>query len=63
MSQPNIFDRLTRFVREVFNTNLEIFPGALKLSPNAQGYVSGSITELLLKQKLEQEYGFEETHS
>ena len=31
----------------------------MKLSPNAQGYVSGSITELLLKKKLEEEYGFE----
>ena len=31
---------------------------ALKLSPNAQGYVSGSITELLLKKKLEDE-GYE----
>lgn len=59
MSQPSIFDRLTRFVRDVFKTNLEIFLEALRLSPNAQGYVSGSITELLLKQKLEQEYGFE----
>lgn len=59
MASPNIFDRLTRFVREVFKTNLEIFLEALKLSPNAQGYVSGSITELLLKQKLEREYGFE----
>ncbi len=31
----------------------------MKLSPNAQGYVSGSITELLLKKKLEEEYNFE----
>jgi hypothetical protein len=45
----NIFEKLTRFVTEVFKTNLEIFLEALKLSPNAQGYVSGSITELLLK--------------
>lgn len=59
MSQANILDRLARFVREVFKTNLEIFLEALKLSPNAQGYVGGSITELLLKQKLEQEYGLE----
>ncbi len=54
-----IFERLTRFVQRVFKTNLEIFLEALKLSPNAQGYVSGSITELLLKKKLEEEYGFE----
>ncbi len=55
----NILERLTRFVQRVFKTNLEIFLEALKLSPNAQGYVSGSITELLLRQKLESEYGLE----
>lgn len=55
----NIFEKLTHFVRRVFKTNLEIFLEALKHSPNAQGYVSGSITELLLKKKLEDEYGFE----
>lgn len=54
-----IFDRLTRFVRAVFKTNLEIFLEALRLSPNAQGYVSGSVTELLLKQTIENEYGCE----
>ncbi|APB34702.1 hypothetical protein GlitD10_2368 [Gloeomargarita lithophora Alchichica-D10] len=54
-----IFERLTNFVQRVFKTNLEIFLEALKHSPNAQGYVSGSITELLLKKKLEEEYGFE----
>jgi hypothetical protein len=47
----NIFERLTRFVQRVFKTSLEIFLEALKLSPNAQGYVLGSITELLLKKK------------
>lgn len=54
-----ILDRLTRFVRNVFKTNLEVFLEALRMSPNAQGYVSGSITEFLLKKKLEAEYGFE----
>ncbi len=54
-----ILIRLTNFVQRVFKTNLEIFLEALKHSPNAQGYVSGSITELLLKKKLEEEYGFE----
>ena len=48
-----IFRRIEDFVRDVFKTSLEIFFEALKLSPNAQGYVSGSITELLLKQHLE----------
>jgi hypothetical protein len=54
-----IFEKIRRFVQRVFKTNLEIFLEALKLSPNAQGYVSGSITELLLKKKLEEEYGLE----
>ena len=55
----SIVRRLIRFVRAAFKTNLEIFLEALKLSPNAQGYISGSITELLLKKKLEEEYGME----
>jgi hypothetical protein len=55
----NIFEKLTRFVNEVFKTTLDILLEALQLSPNAQGYVSGSITELLLKKKLEEEYEFE----
>lgn len=54
----NIIDRLTAFVQKVFKTSLEIFLEALKLSPNAQGYVLGSITELLLKKRIEEE-GFE----
>lgn len=54
----NIIDRLTAFVQKVFKTSLEIFLEALKSSPNAQGYVLGSITELLLKKKIEEE-GFE----
>jgi len=54
-----IIEKITRFVERVFKTTLEIFLEALKLSPNAQGYVAGSITELLLKKKLEEAYGFE----
>jgi hypothetical protein len=54
----NIFQKLEQFVKDVFKTSLEIFFEALKLSPNAQGYVSGSVTELLLKKRLE-EMGFE----
>jgi hypothetical protein len=46
-------EKLEKFVRDVFKTTLEIFLEALHLSPNAQGYVNGSITELLLKQHLE----------
>ena len=39
-----IFDRISAFVQRVFKTNLDVFLEALQLSPNAQGYVSGSIT-------------------
>lgn len=49
----SIIQKLENFVSKVFKTTLEIFLEALKLSPNAQGYVSGSITELLLKNHLE----------
>lgn len=49
----NIIEKLEQFVTSVFKTTLEVFFEALKLSPNAQGYVSGSITELLLKRHLE----------
>ena len=48
-----IFQKLETFVRKTFKTTLEVFLAALKMSPNAQGYVNGSITELLLKQHLE----------
>ncbi len=54
----SIVERLTRFVQSVFKTTLEIFLEALKQSPNAQGYVSGSVTELLLKKEMEHR-GFE----
>lgn len=49
----NIVKKLENFVTKVFKTTLEVFLEALKLSPNAQGYVSGSISELLLKRYLE----------
>jgi hypothetical protein len=48
-----VFQKLEEFVRKTFKTTLEIFLAALKMSPNAQGYVNGSITELLLKKHLE----------
>ena len=50
----NIFQKLEKFVSDVFKTTLEIFLEALKLSPNAQGYVSGSISELLLKKNIQE---------
>jgi hypothetical protein len=49
----NLFQKLEEFVTKTFKTTLDIFLEALRMSPNAQGYVSGSITELLLKQHLE----------
>ena len=54
----NIFQKLEKFVATIFKTSVEVFFEALRMSPNAQGYVSGSITELLLKQYL-QNQGFE----
>lgn len=48
-----IFERIESFVSRTFKTTLDIFLAALKMSPNAQGYVNGSVTELLLKQHLE----------
>lgn len=53
-----VFQQLEQFVKKIFKTTLEVFFEALQLSPNAQGYVSGSITELLLKKYL-QNLGFE----
>ena len=47
-----IFQKIEKFVTNVFKTTLDVFLEALKLSPNAQGYVSGSITELLLRDPL-----------
>ena len=51
--KKTIFQKLEHFVSHVFKTTLEVFLEALKLSPNAQGYVSGSVTELLIKKHLE----------
>jgi len=48
-----IFQKLEVFVLKTFKTTLDVFLAALKMSPNAQGYVNGSVTELLLKKHLE----------
>lgn len=53
MYANGVVHQFREFVRRVFKTTLEVFYEALRLSPNAQGYVAGSITELLLKQHLE----------
>ena len=52
-SAQSVVGRLTQFVQRVFKTSLEIFYEALRHSPNAQGYVAGSISELLLRRYLE----------
>jgi hypothetical protein len=46
---------LEEFVKKLFNVDLGTFIASIKLSPNAQGYLSGAITEILLKRFLEQE--------
>lgn len=48
-----VLRELQQFVRKTFKTTVRVFLDALKLSPNAQGYVRGSVSELLLKEKLE----------
>jgi hypothetical protein len=49
----SILSKLENFVTKTFKTTLDIFLEAIRLSPNAQGYVNGSITELLLKRHIE----------
>ena len=46
-------EELRNYIIEKFKIDEETFLEALKLSPNSQGYVVGSITELLLKRHLE----------
>lgn len=48
----SIIDKFTRFIDRVFKTTLEVFFQALRMSPNAQGYVGGSITEILVMRTL-----------
>ena len=49
----DLLEKIKKFVKELFNVNIETFFAAIKLSPNAQGYLSGAISELLLKEELE----------
>jgi hypothetical protein len=49
----SIFQKLEFFVARTFKTTLEIFLNAIRLSPNAQGYINGSVSELLLKKHIE----------
>ena len=48
----SVIDRFTKFIERVFKTSLDVFFQALKMSPNAQGYMGGSITEILLLKKI-----------
>lgn len=49
----DLLDNIKRLIKRLFNVDVETFLAAIKLSPNAQGYLSGAISELLLKQSLE----------
>ena len=49
----NIINQLTHFINKVFKTTLDVFFQALRMSSNAQGYVGGSITEILVMKELE----------
>ena len=55
----NIFEKIEKFVKDIFRTTLDIFLEALQLNKSARGYIHGSITELLLKKELETKYGCE----
>jgi hypothetical protein len=59
MPGMTIFDKIEKFVKDIFKTTMEIFLEALQLSKSARGYIHGSITELLLKKELEGKYGCE----
>ncbi len=48
----SIIDKFTHFINTVFKTTLDIFFQALSMSPNAQGYIGGSITEILVMKEL-----------
>lgn len=46
-------EETNQFVRDLFNVELDTLIEAIKLSPNAQGYLIGAISELLLMKHLE----------
>lgn len=49
----NNCNKLSVFVNDKFGVQTDVFIKALMLSPNAQGYIIGAISELLLKQHIE----------
>ena len=48
----SLIDDFTSFIERAFKTSLKALFQALRMSPNAQGYIGGSITEILLMNKL-----------
>jgi hypothetical protein len=46
-------EELEKFANDLFRVDLDTLIAAIKLSPNAQGYLSGAITEIELKKYLE----------
>jgi len=54
----DLLDKIKEFINRLFNVKIETFFAAIRLSPNAQGYIGGAITELLLKETLEKK-GYE----
>lgn len=46
-------EEINTFIRDLFGVDLDIFIEAVKLSPNAQGYLIGAISEFLLMKHLE----------
>lgn len=49
---------ITKYVLNRFGVAIDLFIKALELSPGAQGYIAGAVSELLLKQQLE-DLGYE----
>lgn len=49
----DILKELEKFAKNLFNVDLETFIASIKLSPNAQGYLHGAISEIKLKRFLE----------
>jgi len=49
----DLLEKIKNFINKLFNVKIETFFAAIRLSPNAQGYIGGAITELLLKEELE----------
>ncbi len=54
----DVLKELEKFAKDLFSVDIETFIAAIRLSPNAQGYLSGAITEIKLKRYLESK-GFE----